>query len=137
MRKLLSVLLVLAIEFRVLTWGKYTGEYSFTNPCFVLFGAISQLRYNSGLADDYVDTAEVGLFSEGIVSQHVKYYENSHAELVAGTAKGWGISGWWSLTKDKPIYVYVKLTLTSSAVEGAEVFANFTSAIVGSGLFAY
>ena len=125
------------VECRVLTWGQYTGEYSFTNPTFVLFGSLYQLRYNSGDAADYVDTAEVGLYSEGIVGNHVKYYEHTHAELATGSAKGWGISGWWSLSKDKPIYVYVKLTLTSSSVEGAEVFANFTSAIVGSGVFAY
>ena len=125
------------VEFKISTGGSYTGPYNFTNPAFVLFGKLSQLRYNSGLADNYIDTAEVGLFSEGFVNDHIKYYENTHAELVADNAKGWGVSGWWSLTKDKSLKVYVKLTLTSSATAGDEVFCHFTSGIFGTGLFPY
>lgn len=125
------------VEFKISTGGSYTGPYNFTNPAFVLFGKLAQLRYNSGLADNYIDTAEVGLYSEGIVGEHIKYYENTHAELVADNAKGWGVSGWWSLTKDEYLSVYVKLTLTSSAVAGDEVFCHFTSGIFGTGLFPY
>lgn len=125
------------VEFKISTGGSYSGPYAFTNPAFVLFGSIAQLRYNSGLADNYIDTAEVGLYSEGFVNDHIKYYENTHAELVAGSAKGWGVSGWWSLTKDKYLNVYVRLTLTSSAAAGDEVFCSFTSGIFGTGLFHY
>ena len=125
------------VEFKISTGGSYTGNTSFTNPAFVLFGKLAQMRYNGGLADNYIDTAEVGLYSEGIVGEHVKYYENSHAELVADNAKGWGVSGWWSLVKDKYLSVYVKLMLTSSAAAGDEVFCHFTSGIFGTGLFPY
>ena len=125
------------VEFKISTGGSYSGPYAFTNPAFVLFGSIAQLRYNSGLADNYIDTAEVGLYSEGFVNNHIKYYENSHAELVAGSAKGWGVSGWWSLTKDKYLNVYVRLTLTASATAGDEVFCSFTSGLFGTGLFPY
>lgn len=125
------------VEFKISTGGSYTGNTSFTNPAFVLLGSLTQLRYNSGDAGNYIDTAEVGLYSEGIVGKYVKYYENSHAELVADSAKGWGVSGWWALSKDKYLSVYVRLTLTSSATTGNEVFCNFTSGIFGTGLFQY
>lgn len=125
------------VEFKISTEGSYSGPYAFTNPAFVLFGKLSQLRYNSGIADNYIDTAEVGLYSEGIVGEYIKYYENTHAELVADNAKGWGVSGWWSLAKDKSLKVYVKLALTSSAVAGDEVFCHFTSGIFGTGMFPF
>lgn len=125
------------IEFKIGTGGSYTGAQSFTNPAFVLFGKLWNLQYNGGAADNYIDTAEVGLYSDGIGAEYIKYYENSHAELVADNAKGWGVSGWWSLTKDKYLSVYVRLVLTSSAATGDEVFCHFTSGIFGTGLFPY
>lgn len=125
------------VEFKIATGGSYTGNTSFTNPAFVLFGNLSQLRYNGGDAGNYIDTAEVGLYSDGISAKYVKYYENSHAELIADSAKGWGVSGWWALSKDKYLSVYVRLTLTSSAAAGDEVFCHFTSGIFGTGLFSY
>lgn len=125
------------VEFKIYTGGSYTGPYTFMNPAFVLFGSISQIRYNSGSADNYIDTAEVGLYSDGIVSEHIPYYTHSHAELVTNSAKGWGVSGWWSLAKDKYLSVYVRLTLTSSATAGDEVFCYFTSGIFGSGIFEF
>lgn len=123
------------VEFKIDTDGSFTGPNAFTNPVFVLFGNLYQLRYNRGPAANYIDTAEVGLYSDGIVGEHVKYYENSHAELFSDNAKGWGVSGWWSLEKDKYLSVYVRLTLTSSAAVGNEVFCHFTSGIFGTGLF--
>ena len=125
------------VEFKIATGGSYTGNTSFTNPAFVLFGKLWNLTYNGGVADNYIDTAEVGLYSDGIGAEYVKYYENSHAELVADNAKGWGISGWWSLAKDKYLSVYVRLALTSSAAAGDEIFCHFTSGIFGTGLFQY
>lgn len=125
------------VEFKISTDGSYTGNTSFTNPAFVLFGKLWNLQYNGGTADNYIDTAEVGLYSDGISAKYVKYYENSHAELVADNAKGWGVSGWWSLAKDKYLSVYVRLTLTSSAVAGDKIFCHFTSGIFGTGLFPY
>lgn len=125
------------VEFKIGTGGSYTGAQSFTNPAFVLFGKLWNLTYNGGVADNYIDTAEVGLYSDGIGAEYVKYYENSHAELVADNAKGWGVSGWWSLAKDKYLSVYVRLALTSSAAAGDEVFCHFTSGIFGTGLFPY
>lgn len=123
------------VEFKIATGGSYTGSYTFMNPAFVLFGSISEIRYNSGSAANYIDTAEVGLYSDGIVGEHILYYTHSHAELVTDSAKGWGVSGWWSLAKDKYLSVYVRLTLTSSATAGDEVFCHFTSGIFGSGIF--
>ena len=125
------------VEFKIATGGSYTGAQSFTNPAFVLFGRLWNLQYNGGTADNYVDTAEVGLFSDGIGAKYVQYYTNSHAELVADNAKGWNVSGWWSLAKDKYLSVYVRLSLTSSAAAGDEVFCHFTSGIFGTGLFQY
>lgn len=125
------------VEFKIATGGSYTGASSFTNPAFVLFGRLWNLTYNGGAADNYIDTAEVGLYSDGIVGEYLKYYTNSHAELVADNAKGWGVSGWWSLAKDKYLSVYVRLALTSSAAAGGEVFCHFTSGIFGTGLFQY
>lgn len=123
------------IEFKVFLDGSYTGPFGYTNPTFVLFGSISQLKYNSGSADSYIDTAEVGLYSEGIVGEYINYYEHSHAELLASSAKGWGASGQWSLSKNKLLSVYVRFNLTSSASAGAEVSCKFISGIFGSGLF--
>lgn len=125
------------VEFKIATGGSYTGSSTFTNPAFVLFGRLYNLQYNGGSADNYIDTAEVGLFSDGIVGEYIKYYTNSHAELVADNAKGWNVSGWWSLAKDKYLSVYVRLTLTSSAAAGDEIFCHFTSGIFGTGLFQY
>ena len=125
------------VEFKIGTGGSYTGNTGFTNPAFVLFGRLWNLQYNGGAADNYIDTAEVGLYSDGIGAKYVKYYENSHVELVAGDAKGWNVSGWWSLAKDKYLSVYVRLTLTSFVAVGDEVFCHFTSGIFGTGLFEY
>ena len=124
-------------EFLVSTGGVYSGDQAFTNPTFFLCSTMEQFRYNSGFANDYIDTVEVGLYSPGIVGEYKKYYDHTHAEVVADAAKGWGLSGWWSLTKDNYLSVYVRMHLTSAAVAGDTISAHFTSAIFGTGLFPY
>lgn len=116
--------------------GMYTGSYSYTNPTFVLFASFNQFRLNSGFATSAYDHLEVGLYSEGIVGNYVKYFDLPHQSIVDDAGKDWGISGWWSLTKDKTLYMYTKLYFTQNSVQvGDEIWFKGTAMIVGSGIF--